>query len=627
MPNSGLFISYPKLVNAWRQQQAGGDRRASLSTSTPVLRAPRTPDLASGGSPSRRSMQVLPGSSGIARHRQSLIGSGPRRSNIGTPSLSGSGRDSYQPQTPQQGGSSGSFKRPSSAVLKPEAAFPSVHSQSPAPPPAGMRTISGTSSVGAVSESDHSLGGGESVIINRKQDSSSASSNADGGSGDQRYEYNGSSSAAVAQAVAMAVSQVQADAQREIHELKQQLESVTGELEERGLQLDEQTNLLRELESTVVEFQSLKEAEEASQAENNLSMGDSALALEELKQKHAFELEERDRKTALLKTQLETRRNEFRQTLEDLQTDMHESNAAYTEEIQSLQTKLAETEHLHNRVQELEQLLAESGNQNNSNREVADQEAKAQISKLAELENKLLDKDQQLTDMKQQLEQARRQLAAVSAGSSMDSPLSSPFSKRSSIVTGGGGDDDAVNEKLKQQLKTERAKRIQLETEVQNLESIVESKIFREEELEAHIEALQQQQQGGVGKGPLDGTKTLLEALPIESPTASKFGRRTAVEANNDHGDHDHDALPLDADSSGHAITTKTPSPKLPTTEPQDEEDAPAPEPELPAQEQEEVPIYKSPKKVDPAAGRDKWCGLCEREGHESIECPYEEDF
>ncbi|KAG7694008.1 hypothetical protein KL930_003029 [Ogataea haglerorum] len=26
----------------------------------------------------------------------------------------------------------------------------------------------------------------------------------------------------------------------------------------------------------------------------------------------------------------------------------------------------------------------------------------------------------------------------------------------------------------------------------------------------------------------------------------------------------------------------------------------------------------------DPAAGRPKWCGLCEREGHESVECPYE---
>ncbi|KAG7889008.1 hypothetical protein KL936_003395 [Ogataea polymorpha] len=26
----------------------------------------------------------------------------------------------------------------------------------------------------------------------------------------------------------------------------------------------------------------------------------------------------------------------------------------------------------------------------------------------------------------------------------------------------------------------------------------------------------------------------------------------------------------------------------------------------------------------DPAAGREKWCGLCEREGHESVECPYE---
>lgn len=33
------------------------------------------------------------------------------------------------------------------------------------------------------------------------------------------------------------------------------------------------------------------------------------------------------------------------------------------------------------------------------------------------------------------------------------------------------------------------------------------------------------------------------------------------------------------------------------------------------------------PPKSDPTAGRAKWCGLCEREGHESFECPYESDL
>ncbi|ODV80723.1 uncharacterized protein CANTADRAFT_47147 [Suhomyces tanzawaensis NRRL Y-17324] len=38
------------------------------------------------------------------------------------------------------------------------------------------------------------------------------------------------------------------------------------------------------------------------------------------------------------------------------------------------------------------------------------------------------------------------------------------------------------------------------------------------------------------------------------------------------------------------------------------------------------LPIY-SPGKVDPSAGKNDWCGLCERDGHSSINCPYENDI
>lgn len=39
------------------------------------------------------------------------------------------------------------------------------------------------------------------------------------------------------------------------------------------------------------------------------------------------------------------------------------------------------------------------------------------------------------------------------------------------------------------------------------------------------------------------------------------------------------------------------------------------------------VPIYKPEIEIDPSAGRDNWCGLCEREGHSSLNCPYENDI
>jgi len=46
------------------------------------------------------------------------------------------------------------------------------------------------------------------------------------------------------------------------------------------------------------------------------------------------------------------------------------------------------------------------------------------------------------------------------------------------------------------------------------------------------------------------------------------------------------------------------------------------------------VRIIPNPMESGPVAGKesgvvnmDKWCGVCEREGHESIDCPFEDAF
>ncbi|SCU96513.1 LADA_0H01332g1_1 [Lachancea dasiensis] len=41
--------------------------------------------------------------------------------------------------------------------------------------------------------------------------------------------------------------------------------------------------------------------------------------------------------------------------------------------------------------------------------------------------------------------------------------------------------------------------------------------------------------------------------------------------------------------------------------------------------ESDSLPLYM-PKKADRAAGRQKWCALCERDGHNSVDCPFEND-
>lgn len=41
----------------------------------------------------------------------------------------------------------------------------------------------------------------------------------------------------------------------------------------------------------------------------------------------------------------------------------------------------------------------------------------------------------------------------------------------------------------------------------------------------------------------------------------------------------------------------------------------------------ETLSIYKPSKPVDPSSGKLNWCGLCEKDGHSSLNCPYENDI
>lgn len=43
--------------------------------------------------------------------------------------------------------------------------------------------------------------------------------------------------------------------------------------------------------------------------------------------------------------------------------------------------------------------------------------------------------------------------------------------------------------------------------------------------------------------------------------------------------------------------------------------------------EPNELPIHIPKQPTDPSSGKNDWCGLCERDGHSSINCPYENDM
>ncbi len=44
------------------------------------------------------------------------------------------------------------------------------------------------------------------------------------------------------------------------------------------------------------------------------------------------------------------------------------------------------------------------------------------------------------------------------------------------------------------------------------------------------------------------------------------------------------------------------------------------------AKQQQSIPIFSPSKRADPSAGRKLWCALCEKEGHDAIDCPFVND-
>lgn len=436
MPDSGLFISYSTLWNARRQLGShtsySEDRRASLTGSAPLRRA--SASLETNGSPVRKQFQSFSGIA-VSRRRQSHLGSAttPRKTRI-----SPLPKNAVSPSV-------SSICAPISSQNSPDFGFPSLQVNS-------LRHRSPSTHLATELSLTH-------LKNNEYHDNNTLTPEIQSG----HIEEN---SAVVAQVVASAVSKVQIEAQMEIHNLRNQLQAKDSVLETYKEQIETHTVLLRDLESTIQEFQTLRDQDEPD-------------IFKERTLQYKLNLEERDRKILSLKSQLEERRAEFRETLDALQADMQDSSAGFVQEIKALQLKLKDADSISERFRKLEQYvrtMEESGMTSSS--KVADKEAKAQITKFAELENKLLEKDHKIISMKEQLEETQQRLNEVlnqSTGTdktnqTMGSNNYPQFEReRLRIQWEEMKDVLAANEELKSQLKDEQEKRIVKEKSLNHL--------------------------------------------------------------------------------------------------------------------------------------------------------------
>lgn len=467
-------------------------------------------------------------------------------------------------------------------------------------------SLSGTSPTRAFSAESAEIS--ESMVINTNSDSNGVANGVD-----------------TAAAVVLAVAKVQADAQKQITELRDELEMYKSEVKEREQILEEQSQLLKDLESTVVEFQSLKEQEEAVKAtatDENANYEDDEK--DQVINALRAQLEDKERKITTLKSQLDQRRAEFRATLEDMQREMEETNLVFEDEIKALQQRLHDAEKLAQHVAELERVVTEleahntssnHGTEKSSDGSSNDAELKA---KVVELESKLNERDDTIDDLKTELSTTKQELAgynvsrrisSIGAGLVNGSPNGDGCnnSRINSLVV-----EEEANERLRQQLKSEREKRMQFEVEIANLESVVETRIFREEELEQEIAQLRaenshlqaQAANSGASRSPILGE-------PVSR--SQKLSQRLSTY----NSDRDQELLDTDIDEDAVLMMGTAAS---------DMSDIDASAAIIPGTA---IAIGTPPPatNIDLAAGRSKWCGLCERDGHESIECPYENDF
>lgn len=353
------------------------------------------------------------------------------------------------------------------------------------------------------------------------------------GAGDEYYRT------AISDAVARAVSQTKTEAQQEILQLRRQIEESRLLLQNRDTQLNEQMKMFKDLESSMANLQPVSENKQADTKDST----NQALFIEQLEQRHKAEIEsilaERDRKIQTMKTQFDEKRNEFRKTIDALQEDLHDSNSVYLREVGILRLKQAEAEKMTERVKELEAMLMDLDVEQTAI-QLTKEESKAQLQRLAESENKLLEKDATIKQLRDQLDDFKYEKETC-PGSKQDSFADNKYTASEfDLLKKKTQGLERDKERLEKEVETERKKKEQAERELSNTESILEDKIFKESQLNRELSKLRQKTlklekelSGKHSKGELNEFIATGVGRGRSSPVPPSFlSRKTSVSGN-----------------------------------------------------------------------------------------------
>lgn len=451
--------------------------------------------------------------------------------------------------------------------------------------------------------------------------------------------------------------------------IDEEIERLRAEVADRDRQLKEQQAVLSEMESSLTEVQGLMEQAELPAAaparRGSLDDKDSA-------QLRAL-LEERNKKIAMLTAEFDSHRADFRSTIDTLELASTETERVYEKKIEELmqdilavQERNSDVDAVATQLKQLEELVQEL-------EEGLEDARRGEAEARGEVEFLRGEVERTRAELRREREKAAGGANGANGASNSDqSALFKELEQKEDEIRGlkaiihslsrdsvpGGEDRPPASTE-------DSAARENLEFEVAELRALLDTKNTHEKELERELDQLRR------------GSASTLRSVEHSSHRDSRDTVIVAKEpeenrlSSSQHKAH-HRVRTLDTmpesdamssitenstlwcelcETSGHDIltctnmfggsqkaeSTRNAGGLAPISEADDCKIAPL-SPRLPSPPPDPKPEFKAPppKMLDPGpvAGKESgiidpeaWCALCEKDGHNSVDCPFEDDL
>ncbi|KFY01510.1 hypothetical protein V490_00867 [Pseudogymnoascus sp. VKM F-3557] len=489
-------------------------------------------------------------------------------------------------------------------------------------------------------------------------------------------------------------------------EHEEELQRLRTQLEERDKQLKEQATSLAEMENSLAEVQSLMGGSDAG-SKNRGSMEDR-----DTSQLRTL-LREKNEKIAMLTSEFDAHRADFRSTIDTLEMASNETERVYEKRVEDLVQELrehqdrsddvhsvaAQLKQLEELVQELEEGLEDArrgeseargeveflrGEVERGRAELRrEREKAAAVAQEAPRQNEASSGSKELEQRDDEIRGLKAIIHSLSRDQMPDAdPQKTPTQRHGS-----------VGSRKKSESAEDRQAREALEAEVAELRRTIESKSSREEELQREVDELKRGSTVGSFKSQRASALTIGSTgtvtadklnkdvrtsvgswrdRPPGSPETHRRGNTLDTMAESDTYSATTEGSVLwceICETSGHDILTCTnmfgaksgsatnnntgshlannPNPPAPARNgrdisreglkpypPKTENYRPAPLSPAKKPSAPPVSILPNPSIDGPVAGKEsgvidvnRWCALCERDGHESVDCPFEDAF